>query len=171
MLLNMTRKLCPLMTFILAIGCGKKIADPQTNDLSRSTQNQLPSNVLPLELDTSTGNRKTFILPRDGMFQGLPTALKVKHGDAAGVEIRIYYNVEDEVADEYNYQFHCNYKSSVSGTDIPLVSCATPDSDRTFSDVGDTLFPMDAGKNIQIELRSSNASPVVIDSIYNVDWR
>lgn len=173
MLNHITRKLCPLMTLALAFGCGKKIGEPQTSTDGRSNQPQEESSSLTLQIDTSVSKRTVYPITRNADFRGLPSKLVVRQGNATGALVKVYYNVDDELADENieNYAFVCTYKSTNTASEIPLQKCTS----LTGGDYGDVTNPdypnfMDRGKYIQMELKSTHSDNLIIQARYTVDW-
>ncbi len=172
-MLNMTRKLCPLMTLALAFGCGKKIGDAKTTAAGTSHQGQESSSLVTIQIDSATSKRTVYPITRSGDFKGLPSKLLVRQGNATGAIVKIYYNVEDPLVDEYseNYAFVCTYKSTDNYSELPLQKCVNWNG----ADYGDVTNPDDTnfmlqGKYIQMELKTNHSENLIIQAKYNVEW-
>ena len=169
MLSNLTKRLCPLMTLAIAFGCGKKINEPSTTEISRATQTQELPLVLTLQVNEAVSTLKTYVLPQNAWFK-LPTKLKAKDASAVGKKVKIYYNV----LEDGEYEFHCYYKSITQTSELSFEKCQSSE-DVTIISSSDDLekmeFPMDKGSSIKIEITTPSSTGIKIDSIYSVDWK
>ncbi len=169
MLSNLTKRLCPLMTLAIAFGCGKKINEPSTTEISRATQTQELPSVLTLQVNEAVSTLKTYVLPKNAWFK-LPTKLKAKDASAVGKKVKIYYNV----LEDGEYEFHCYYKSITQTSELSFEKCQSSE-DVTIISSSDDLekmeFPMDKGSSIKIEITTPSSTGIKIDSIYSVDWK
>lgn len=171
MLSFLSKRICPLMSLALALGCGKKINDPATSDLNRTGQTQtteLPT-VLTLKLEETISNTKTYKMPKNAWFN-LPEKLTAKAGNPIGRRVKIYYNL----LTNGDYEFLCNYKSLTSSTELAFENCVSNDGVqivRSTTDLAKMDFPMDQGSSVKMELTSSSGTGLVIESTYLVEWK
>jgi hypothetical protein len=167
MLESLVKKICPLMTLALALGCGKKIEKTDPDVLNQNSENQEPSPVFTLQLDRKESLRKLFTLPHYGVFV-LPSSLIVLNGEGIG-KVKISYNL-----DEYGYEFHCYYSSATPTDEMPLEVCETSDNlsySYSAHDIQDYFFPMNKNKYIEMQVIKSPDSDLVVDAVFNVDWK
>ncbi len=171
MLTFLTKRLCPLMSLALALGCGKKINDPTTSDVNRTDQTQtteLPA-VLTIQLQEAVSSVKTYQLSRNAWFN-LPDKLIVRAGNAVGNRVTIYYNLFTNG----DYEFLCRYKSVNSATQLNFENCESSDQVQIISNAADLEkmdFPMDKDSSVKVQLSNPKGSGLVIDSTYFVDWK
>lgn len=161
------------MTLALAFGCGKKIGEPQASTGGTSNQPQETSSSLTLTIDSSVSKRTVYPVSRNADFQGLPSKLLVRQGDATGAVVKIYYNVDDSLVDENteNYAFVCTYRSTTSSSELPLQNCVNFNG-GDYGDVTNPNYPnyMLRGKYIQMELKTNHTEELVINARYAVEW-
>ena len=171
MLSLLSRKLCPLMSLALALGCGKKINDPSTSDVSRTNQTQtteLPS-VLVLKIDEVLANSFTYQMPKNAWFN-LPQKLNVRKGNSAGKRVKIYYNL----LSNGEYEFQCNYKTITINSQMEFENCTSSDGVVIVANTSDLErmdFPMDRGSSIRMQLNSPSQSGLIIEASYLVEWK
>ena len=159
------KRLCPLMSLALLVGCGKKINDPEISDPNNgSTQNQILPSSLTLQIVESESSSTKYTLPKDGIFE-LPQQLVVLQGNGAFKNVKISYNLDNN----NDYEFHCIYKSTGQTNVLPLDRCESPDG-GSFGDVSEQEFPMDQGKKIGLKITNSTTNNLIIDATYQVRW-
>lgn len=168
MLSMLTRRLCPLMSLALAFGCGKKINDPKSTDVNRTSQNQELPAVLTLQLNASESPQTSYKLPRNAWFK-LPATLRAANGNPVGARVKIFYNL----ASDGSYEFHCYYQG-VNAVQLDFERCESQDNIEIISnseDLESMDFPMDKETWVRMQLTDGSASSLHIDSIYLVDWK
>jgi hypothetical protein len=166
MLTTLTRKLCPLLSLAIAsLGCGKKIADAETQS-GRSRDNQeLPSTHV-LRLDGSQVSRKLFFMPEDVNFK-VPDRLRVLIGQTTGKQVEISYEVNEYDRDDF--QFKCTYTASHNPSEMILDKCVDY-HDYDFGDVSGHTFGLRQNDAIEMKFTGANASDMVVDAIYSMKW-
>jgi hypothetical protein len=169
MLTNLKKRLCPLMTLAIAFGCGKKINDPKTTEITRSSQNQeLPSTLI-LQLDESVSSTTTYKMPKNAWFK-LPSKIRAKQASAAGKSVKVFYNYTSE----NHYEFHCYYNSAVLATELTFEKCQASDDVTIISNSDDLEkmdFPIDKDTFLKMELTNPSDSGIKIEAAYLVDWK
>jgi hypothetical protein len=169
MLALLTKRLCPLMTLALALGCGKKINDPETT--SSSTQGQSPElpTALTLQINEALSPVKSYTLSKNAWFR-LPTRLTSVEGNVSGKMVKIYYNLVNPT----EYEFNCTYRSSTSANQLSFVKCESKDNIEIISNSTDLErmeFPMDKGLSIKMLLSNPSGTNLKIESVHLVDWK
>jgi hypothetical protein len=168
MLLKLSKRLCPLLSLALTVGCGKKVNEATTTEGGRTTENQAYDSFLTFQVNETQTSRKTYLMPRDGIFI-LPSHLQVIRGNPAGKKVRLTYNIFDD----QDYEFHCDYLTQSNSDEIPLSKCASSDG-RDYgvnaSTIIDYRWPMDQGKFLQMDILNSSHSELTIDATHLVDW-
>ncbi|MBA2405631.1 MAG: hypothetical protein H0V66_12715 [Bdellovibrionales bacterium] len=162
-------KICALLSLTLIIGCGKNIKDKEAVE----TNNQIPvetlSSELTLQVDGAVSLVKIFKMPRNAWFQ-LPDKLIVKSGNAAGMRIKIFYNL----LNHSDYEFQCTYLATSDGQSLTFEKCESSYGNTIISNAKELIrrdFPMDKGSQVKLQLSKSSGSEVKIDSSYFVNWK
>lgn len=164
MLRNVTRKLCPFISLALAIGCGKKITD-SSGDVTRSSEAQNRSSTWVLRLETANGPSKVFEIPQNGSSH-VPEVLKIQD-NGSGKKVKMTYNFDPEFPDDFSLE--CIYSSVDNSYLLSLEKCLNVNGVNV-GDVSNFDLSFYYGQKIKMELVGSNASGLVIDSFYSVDW-
>lgn len=168
MLLNLTKKLCPLMGLAMAFGCGKKINDPKTSEGETSRPRQELPGLLTLQLKTSESLSTSFQLPLNGWFQ-FPLKLMARDGNVTGKQVTIQYflpNGENE--------FECHYKSVTSPSELSFERCDYADGTEFIPNVEElenVELPIEKDSRIQMNLMNVPGSHLIIDAVYTVEWK
>jgi hypothetical protein len=166
MLSTLIRKLCPLMTLAVAtIGCGKKIANPDSEAANNTQNSETPSAYI-LRLDTTQASSKLFISPGDANFY-MPTKLNVRSGSASGKEIQISYEVNEYDNDDFAYR--CYYVPSLNPSEMKLNYCQNY-LNQDLGDVSSYKFLIKKDYITEMKVIGSPTSDLVVETIYTMEW-
>jgi hypothetical protein len=167
MLLIFARKICPLITLVIAtVSCGKKIEDSSTA-AARQTQNQTIPSTYIIRLDGSAASRTDYLMPGYGQFE-IPDRLRVRSGSTANKVVEIAYEVNKYENDDY--QFKCIYVPSSVPTEMNLSDCVDYDGD-SFGNVSGQIFGLRKDDIIQIRFTGAPAQDVVVEAIFSINWK
>lgn len=169
MLSPLVKKICPFVTLLMAMGCGKQINDPEVSEVARQVQGQEPAPTLILQINESVSAVTSYTLTRNAWFH-LPSKLMARNASAVGKSVTIFYNLQ--LTGEY--EFHCQYKSVASATELDFVNCQSPDNINIISNVNDLenmQFPMDRDTKVKLQLNNPTGTKILIDAAYLVDWK
>jgi hypothetical protein len=169
MLVTLARKICPLMTLVLAtVSCGKKIHESKADTASTTTESSEPTSAFySLKLDSAQNIRKQFVMKSWARFQ-IPDRLYVRAGSSAGKMVEVAYNV-DEYDDQY-FQFKCFYSPSRVSSEMSLTRCEGYDADEDFGDVSDEIFGLRQGEIIQMRFTGAPANGLAVELLYKMEW-
>ncbi|MFL5783430.1 MAG: hypothetical protein ACJ76H_02400 [Bacteriovoracaceae bacterium] len=160
-MLALSRKLCPFFSFMLLMGCGKKMTEPNTT-AKPHIENQKPSPTLIIPIEEASFEYK---IPQSGDFL-LPDRLRVRSGNADGKVVSITYNIHPD--DPETYEFKCVYKG-VSADSMPVAKCVNIEGQDLGNVTDGTVqFALEADNSIKFE---SNSEELKADAIYDVDWK
>lgn len=166
MLATLTRKLCPLMTLAIAtIGCGKKIGETQDSPARQHQNQEIPAAYV-VRLDGSSNSWKNYTMPKPTHFV-VPDRLKVRTGNSTGKSVEIAHDVNPYDSDDFHVK--CTYTASSIPSEFRLSGCVDFEG-RDFGDVSDFIFRLDEGDLIQIRFKGANASDVIVDAVYSMEW-
>jgi hypothetical protein len=164
MLSILTRKFCPLLSLFFALtGCGKQIREGSAEAGRTVTNQELPSDLV-LRLNSEANGVKEYQIPRNANIY-LPKSLQVRMGEPTGETVVISYNIKD--GDDFDYQ--CTYNSSSNPLELPLKECINAYGER-LTEVTSFEFPIYYGRIIKLKLQGK-VSGLVVDAVYNVDWK
>lgn len=171
MLFGLTKKLCPLMSLAaLALGCGKKINDPETTSGDGTRyEEQRPSSVLVLEIKTNESSKLSYTVPFNGYFF-FPSKLTMKAGSGLGKTVRFIYDIDKN--GEYDYL--CYYKSTVEPTELRFDKCLNADGadlEVNPDDFDSLPWLQRKGNRVEMELVSGFATNLRINAVFSVDWK
>lgn len=166
MLNTLTRKLCPFVTLAIAtIGCGKKIADPESQPARQTENQELPSAYV-LRLDGSESSKKDYPMVRSANFR-IPDMLKVRQGDTSGKVVEIAFDVNPYDSDDY--EFKCSYTASANASEMKLVNCVNYDGDD-YGDVSNEEFRLYKGDLIQMRFAGAPSQGLIVEAIFSMKW-
>jgi hypothetical protein len=167
MLLKLSKKICPLLTMLLAIGCGKQINETASSEVTRPSQNSDLPPVLSLQINEQQSPQTNYILPKNAWFK-FPTALKVTSGNGIGKRVRIYYNLWPNG----DYEYLCYYSSVSNPNHLAFEKCENIYNTTVISNVGDLegIFPMEKNTTLKLVLQNPGQN-LIIDSTYLVEWK
>ena len=158
-MLALTKKLCPFLSFICLLSCGKKMSEKETVTKPH-IEPQVPSSTLIIAI---AGATKTYLLPDPGGFK-FPDQLRVRSNNALGRKVTITYNIPSE--DPTSFDYKCIYKGTGAST-MPVERCV----DMIGDDLGDITdneeIILDEGRSIKFE---SDSTDLEADAIYDVRW-
>ena len=156
-MLSLTRKLCPLFSFICLMSCGKKINEKEAV-AKPHIETQVPSPTLIIAIEERT---KTYIPQGQGGFK-FPDQLRVRSNNALGKKVTITYNIPAE--DPTSFEFKCFYKGTAQDK-MPVQKCVDMDG-ADFGDITDGEEHV-IDKAIKFE---SDSDDLKADAIYEVRW-
>lgn len=156
-MLSLTRKLCPFISFICLMSCGKKISekDPAAKPLIES---QVPSPTLIIAIEERV---KTYIPKGSGRYK-FPDQLRVRSRNALGKRVTITYNIPSE--DPTSFEMKCFYKGT-SEDQMPIQKCV----DMSGDDLGDITDGEEHAIDEAIRFES-DSDDLKADAIYDVVW-
>lgn len=166
MLIALTRKFCPLLSFALvAVGCGKKISEADTQPANNTENQELPSTYI-IQLDGSRHSKQTYVLPKNALFQ-IPDRLKVRAGSTLNKVVDIVYDVDPYDPDVFD--FKCSYVTSSNPSEMILNYCEN-DNGNDFYDTT-SYFPLKAGQQIMMKFSGANSPDLLVEAIYSMRWK
>lgn len=168
MLLNLTKRLCPLMSLAaLVLGCGKKINDAETTTGGGTTEPQRPSSMLVLEVKSDEDSQTYYDVSMTGWFY-MPEKLTVKEGDGSGQRAYLFQNIDANGDHEYVCSYY-GFKES----ELSFERCENFDGQTLVSNAKElSVIPFihEAGKRIRMEIDTPVPAGLVLYSVYTVDW-
>lgn len=158
-MLALTRKLCPFLSFLCVMSCGKKMNEQEAVSKPH-IESQVPSPTLIIAIEKRT---TIYELKDPGGFK-FPDQLRVRSNNALGKKVTITYNIPSE--DPTSFDYKCIYKGT-SDHQMPVERCVYMDG----SDLGNITDgrenPLDIGRTIKFE---SDSDDLKADAIYGVRW-
>jgi hypothetical protein len=159
-MLTLSKKLCPFISFLLMMGCGKKITESGSKS-KPLVQYQEPSPTLILAIEQRV---VTFVPDRSGQYL-LPDRLRVRSANATDKTVTIVYNIRAD--DPETYDAKCIYKGTAPDT-MPVQKCVDQDGvDLGNITNGATIMLIDAGNTIKF---TSSSEELKADAIFDVTW-
>ncbi|MFP5385297.1 MAG: hypothetical protein ACLGHN_04420 [Bacteriovoracia bacterium] len=166
MLQTLTKKLCPFLSLALAtVGCGKKIADSETEPARQVEYQKQPSAYI-LRLDSSARASVNYSMPDAANFE-IPDRIKVRSGDPSGKIVEIVYDVNKY--DSQDYEFKCSYSSTHNPSEMVLQNCVNYDNED-YGNVEGHIFTLYKNDIIQLRLAGAEAGNLVVEAIYSMAW-
>jgi hypothetical protein len=162
MLKAFTKKVCPFLSLVLTISCGKKISDTSDDGGLIRDHQELPP-ILVIQMQSSI--KKSYTIPRNANFL-LPDRVFVRSGNAQGRALTIKYNHEP---DHQDFEFSCNYLGTTSH-ELSLQRCVDH-YDREIGPVPENWFPMDQDKLIKLEVSGAPDPDFRLDAFFSVRWK
>lgn len=158
-MLALTKKLCPFLSFICFISCGKKMSEKESVSKPH-IESQVPSPTLIIAIEERV---KTYELPNPGGFK-FPEQLRVRSNNALGKKVTITYNIPSE--DPTSFDYKCIYKGT-SASSMPVERCVDMAGDDLGNITDGEENVLDVGKSIKFE---SDSDDLKADAIYDVRW-
>jgi hypothetical protein len=152
---------------IAAAGCGKKITEGSTADISGvQIENQVRPRLYTLELSGSEASFKRFPHPQNAEFY-LPESILVRSGNPYQKQVEITFDIDPYDNDQYQYK--CSYRRAGYDTRMDLVACVNS-SNQLMNLVG---YPLTLNRNEILELRFAGASSqdLAVEAVFEMLWR
>lgn len=166
MLMNVGRKLVPLMTLAIAtIGCGKKISENKSVPAQQIENQEMPSAYI-LRLDGSESSRKNYFLPRPAQFE-VPEMLKVRKGSTLNRVVEIAFDVNQFDGDDI--QFKCIYIPSSNESQMQMSKCVDYDGDD-FGEISGHKFTLRFNDIIQMRFTGTPSQDLVVEAVFSMTW-
>ena len=164
------KKLCPLFSLVLLLGCGKKISEAQSDpaDTVLNESQELDPRFL-VELVESQSLTKTHRITRNGNFR-LPQKLFIK-SPGRGIGKRVSVTFNQEIEDPSIFELKCTYRSRTQVDNLPFEKCVNSSGRDIGAIDPNEEFTLDANKNLELTLLNPSNTDLTVEAWFEVIWK